>query len=71
MKYKGVTIGDKFIANENRKSKRVSKVIDFLETRSMMTNEIISTEVIYETKVLEQMVKGKCSALTVVRNRIK
>ncbi len=70
MTIKNVTIGDKFISPSNRKSKRVSTVIDFLETKSMTTGETLKIEVIAEHDFMGQKLKTTCTAATVLRNKI-
>ena len=70
MTIKNVTIGDKFINPSNKKSKRVSTVIDFLETKSLLTGEVTGIEIVAEHDFLGQKIKTTCAASTVVRNRI-
>lgn len=70
MTLKNVTIGDKFINPTNRKSKRVSTVVDFLETKSVTTGEIVTIEIVAEHDFLGQKIKTVCSPTTVLINKI-
>ncbi len=70
MTIKNVTIGDKFIDTMHRKSKRVSTVIDFAETRSMTTGEVLGVTVIAEHEFMGQSLKSNPAFSTVVMNRI-
>ena len=66
---KNVTIGDKFINPTDRKSKRISTVIDFIETKSVLTGEVVKIEVVCEKDFAGQKLKSICSFTTVLRNR--
>ena len=66
----GVKIGDKFIPPQNRQSKRVCTVIDFYETKSMKTGEVIRHECIYESEILGQKIVNIVPFATVMRNKI-
>lgn len=70
MTIKNVTIGDKFINTTDRKSKRVSTVVDFIETKSVLTGETLGYEVVCEKDYMGQVLKSKCSFTTVLRNKI-
>ncbi len=70
MTVRNVTIGDKFIASEHRKSKRVSTVVDFVETKSMLTGETIMIEVVAEHEFMGQTIKTVSPFTTVLRNKI-
>ncbi len=70
MTIKNVTIGDEFISPSNRKSKRVSTVIDFLETKSVITGETLKIEVVAEHDFMGQKIQTTHPASTIVRNRI-
>jgi len=69
MTIKNVTIGDQFINTTDRKSKRVSTVIDFIETKSVLTGEILGYEVVCEKDYMGQKLKSTCSFTTVLRNK--
>jgi hypothetical protein len=71
MTIKNVTIGDKFINTTDRKSKRVSTVVDFTETKSVLTGEILSCEVVCEKDYMGQKLKSTCCFTTVLRNRVQ
>lgn len=71
MKIKNVTIGDKFIDPSNRKSKRISEVVDFIERKSLVTGEIIGYECIAENEFLGQKLRKNVPFSTVVRNKVK
>lgn len=71
MTIKNVTIGDKFINTTDRKSKRVSIVIDFIETKSVLTGETLRYEVLSEKDYMGQKLQSICSFTTVVMNKVK
>ena len=71
MTINNVTIGDKFINTTDRKSKRVSTVIDFIETKSILTGEILRYQVLCEKDYMGQKLQSICSFATVVINKIK
>ena len=71
MTIKNVTIGDKFINTTDRKSKRVSTVIDFIETKSVLSGKTLGYEVVCEKDYMGQKLKSTCCITTVLRNRIK
>ena len=68
MTIKGVTIGDMFIDPRNRKSKRVSTVVDFIEHRQMITGEVKYT-VIAEHSFMGQVVRTEVVPTTVLMNK--
>jgi len=70
MTIRNVTIGDQFINTTDRKSKRVSTVIDFLETKSVLTGEVLKTEVVCVKDYIGQELKSIVSFTTVLRNRV-
>ena len=70
MKIKGVTIGDRFINTTDRKSQRVSTVIDFIETKSVLTGESLGYEVVSEKDFMGQKLKSTCSFTAVLRNKV-
>lgn len=67
---RNVTIGDRFIDTCNRKSKRVSTVVDFAETRSMTTGEVISVAVIAQHDFMGQTMTTNPAFATVVMNKV-
>jgi len=71
MTIKNVTIGDKFINTTDRKSKRVSTVIDFIQTKSVLTGETFGYEVVCEKDFMGQKLKSTCCFTTVLRNRVE
>jgi len=71
MTVSGVSIGDKFIDTIHRKSKRVSTVVDFLETTSLTTGEHISFAVVAEHEFMGQIMKTYPAFSTVVINRLQ
>lgn len=66
----GVKLGDKFIPPQNRQSGRICTVIDFHETKSILTGNVVRHECIYECEVLGQKVINITPFATVIRNRI-
>tara|TARA_R110002020_G_scaffold4845_1_gene20887 strand:+ start:437 stop:652 length:216 start_codon:yes stop_codon:yes gene_type:complete len=70
MTIRNVTIGDKFINTTHRKSKRVSTVVDFIETRSVLTGEVLDYEVVSEHEFMGQTLRATCSFNTVLRNKV-
>lgn len=70
MTLNNVTIGDKFIDTVHRKSKRVSTVIDFTETRSMTTGEHINYHCIASHKFMGQTMTKEVCFVTVLRNKV-
>lgn len=70
MKIKGVKIGDKFIDNCNRKSKRVSTVVDFIERKSMKTGKVFNYEVVAQHDFMGQKMTTYPAFTTVLRNKI-
>lgn len=71
MTIKNVTIGDKFINTTDRKSKRVSTVIDFIETKSVLTGDILRYQVVCEKDYMGQKLQSVCSFSTVLMNKVK
>lgn len=70
MTIKGVTIGDKFINTTDRKSKRVSTVVDFSEKKSMLTGKTIEILCIVEKEFMGQILTSEVVPVTVLRNKI-
>lgn len=70
MTIRGVTIGDKFIDTIHTRSKRVSTVVDFAETRSMTTGKILDVEIIAQHEFMGQIINTYPAFTTVIRNRI-
>lgn len=70
MEYRGVKIGDKFINTTDRKSKRLSTVIDFSEKKSMLTGETIEILCIAEKEFMGQTLRFEVVPVTVLRNKI-
>ena len=70
MEIRKVKIGDKFISNEHRKSKRVSTVVDFIAKKSMVTGKIFDYEVVAEYEFMGQTLTIYPSFTTVLRNKI-
>src|ERR1044072_2907535 len=68
--YKNVSIGDKFVAMKDSRSKRVSTVIDFIERRSVTTGKVIDYECVAKQEFLGQTIVFETPFATVVRNRI-
>lgn len=71
MTIRNVTIGDKFIDTRNRKSKRISTVIDFVERRSLKTGELINYECWAAHEFMGQTLQYEVAFATVVMNRVK
>lgn len=70
MTIRNVTIGDKFIDTMHRKSKRVSTVIDFAETKSMTTGKVLDVTVIAQHEFMGQLMTSNPAFSPVVMNRI-
>ena len=71
MTLKGVKIGDRFIDNKDRKSKRSSTVVDFIERKSILTGKVFDYEVWAEKDFIGQKIKFQTSFTTVIRNKIQ
>ena len=71
MTIQNVTIGDQFISNQDKKSKRVSKVVDFIENKSMVTGVITGYTCIAEKETLGQAILFETPFSTVIRNKVK
>lgn len=72
MTIKNVTIGDKFIASNDTRSRRISTVIDFLKVVSMTTGQETGDFIcVAEKEFLGKMEKFETAFSTVVRNRIR
>lgn len=71
MTIKNVTIGDKFVAAEHSRIKRVSTVVDFIEKKSVTTGEIVGYECIAEHILLGQVIRFVTPFSTVGRNKVK
>ena len=70
MTIKGVTIGDKFINPNSNKTKRVSTVIDFVEHKSLIKNEITGYSCWAENEIVGQKIKYEVAFTTALRNKI-
>jgi len=70
MELHGVKIGDKFIPPQYRNAKTVCTVVEFYETKSMTTGEVIRHECIYECNIFGNVHKNIVPFSTVVRNKI-
>jgi len=70
MTIRNVTIGDRFIDTCNRKSKRVSTVIDFVETRSMTTGKVVKVEIVAQHEFMGQIMTTSPAFTTVVMNKV-
>ena len=70
MTIKNVTIGDKFINTTDRKTKRVSMVMDFIEKKSLVSGEVVGYDVVCEKDYMGQKLKSICCFTTVLRNKI-
>ena len=70
MTIKNVTLGDRFIDTSNRKSKRVSTVVDFIEKKSLVTGEIVDYECIAQHEFLGQVIRFKTCFVTVGINKV-
>lgn len=70
MELRGVKIGDKFISNQHRKSKRVSTVVDFVERKSMISGKVFDYEVVAEHEFMGQKITTYPSFTTVLRNKV-
>lgn len=71
MTIKNVTIGDRFIDTCNRKSKRVSVVVDFVEHRSMTTGDILNITIVAQHDFMGQKMTTNPAFATVLINKIK
>ena len=67
---KGVSIGDRFIDTMNRKSKRISTVVDFAETRSLTTGEVLNVTIIAHHEFMGQVMTTQPAFTTVLMNKI-
>jgi len=70
MTIRNVTIGDRFIDTCNRKSKRVSTVIDFAETRSMTTGEVLNITIVAQHEFMGQKLTTNPAFTTVLMNKV-
>lgn len=70
MTIKGVTIGDRFIHHNDKKSKRISTVISFSEKKNMLTGETIEILCICEKEFMGQKLHFEVVPVTVLRNKI-
>lgn len=70
MTIRNVTIGDKFIDTCNRKSKRVSTVVDFIEHKSMTTGKVVNTTIVASHEFMGQTMYTNPAFSTVAMNRV-
>ena len=72
MTIKNVTIGDKFIASNDTRSRRISSVVDFCQYVSLITGENTGDIIcVAEKEFMGKKERFETAFATVVRNRIK
>jgi ERCC4-type nuclease len=72
MTIKNVTIGDKFIASNDVRSKRISTVVDFLKIVSVTTGKETGDIIcVAEKEFMGKKERFETPFATVVRSRIK
>lgn len=71
MTIRNVSIGDRFIDTCNRKSKRVSTVIDFVEHKSLLTGEVSNITIVAQHDFMGQKMTTNPAFTTVLMNKIK
>jgi len=71
MTINNVTIGDKFIHPNDRKSKRISEVYDFLEVKSLTTGKHLEYLCCVKKDFLGQVLYSQVAFSTVVRYKLK
>lgn len=71
MEIKGVKIGDRFIDTCNRKSKRISTVVDFVEHRSITTGKVLNVTIVANHDFMGQTMTTNPAFATVLINKVK